>query len=198
LFWQPAGAQNILRSMATVQHRRPVSWANARRIQCLDMRPDLESLQGGAVGQEISRLFRSAKTRLSLVLGLLMLTFGFLKFVNPTIDGWFHVQIQQSHLPHSALLIGKIAEIMTGILFLLPRIRPWQAEWEGRILLIACSSLFLEMLVAVYVHLHPGVPPEVLPLGIKPPVIPLFVLLLDVMVAVPAWKDSQIAELPIC
>ena len=143
------------------------------------------------MSQERSRLFRSAKTRLSLVLGLLMCTFGFLKFVNPTIDGWFHVQIQQSHLPHSAILMGKITEIMTGILFLLPRFRPWQAKWEGRILLIACSGLFLEMLVAAYVHLQPGVPPEVLPLGIKTPVIPLFVLLLDVMVAISAWKDSH-------
>jgi hypothetical protein len=144
------------------------------------------------VSQERSRLFRLATTRLSLVLGLLMFTFGFLKFVIPTIDGWFHVQIQQSHLPHSAILIGKITEIMTGILFLLPRFRSWPAKWEGRILLIACASLFIEMLVAVYVHLQPGVPPEVLPLGIKPPVIPIFVLLLGVMVAIPAWKDSHI------
>ena len=147
------------------------------------------------MSQERSWLFRTAKTRLSLVLGLLMLTFGFLKFVSPTIDGWFHVQIQESHLPHSAILMGKIAEIMTGILFLLPRFRPWQAKWEGRILLIACSGLFLEMLVAAYVHLQPGVPPEVLPLGIKTPVIPLFVLLLDVMVAIPAWKDSRMTPI---
>ena len=146
------------------------------------------------MSQERSRLFRSAKTKLSPVLGLLMFTFGFLKFVNPTIDGWFHVQIQQSHLPHSAILMGKIAEIMTGILFLLPRFWPWQAKWGDRILLIACSSLVLEMLVAVYVHLQPGVPPQVLPLGIKPPVIPLFVLLLAVLVAVPAWNDSQIVR----
>ena len=93
--------------------------------------------------------------------------------------------------------MGKTAEIMTGLLFLLPRVRLWQAKWEGRILLIACSSLFLEMLVAVYVHLQPGVPPEVLPLGIKPPVIPLVVLLLDAMVAIPAWRDSQTERLPI-
>ena len=149
------------------------------------------------MSQERIQLFRSAKTVLSLFLGCLMLTFGLLKFLNPTIDGWFTVQIQQSHLPHSAILMGKIAEIMTGIFFLLPRFRPWQAQSEGRILLIACSSLFLEMLVAVYVHLQPGVPSEVLPLGIKPPVIPLFVLLLGVMVAIPAWKDSQTEELPI-
>jgi len=145
------------------------------------------------VSQGIIQLFRPAKKILSLFLGFLMVIFGFLKFFNP-IDGWFNVQIQQSHLPHSAILMGKLAEIMTGLLFLLPRFRPWQAKWEGRILLIACSSLFLEMVVAVYVHLQPGVPPEVLPLGIKPPVIPLFVILLGVMVAIPAWKDSQTTQ----
>ena len=142
------------------------------------------------MSQESSRLFQWAKTRLSVVLGLLMLTFGFLKFVSPTIDGWFHVQIQQSHLPHSTILMGKIAEIVTGTLFLLPRLRPW-GTWERRILLIACSSLFMVMLVAIYVHLQPGVPSEVLPLGIKPPFIPLFVVGLDMMVAVSAWKDTQ-------
>jgi len=141
------------------------------------------------VSQERIRLFRSTKNILSLFLGCLMLTFGLLKFLNPTIDGWFTVQIQQSHLPHSAILMGKIGEVMTGLLFLLSRFRPWQARWEDRILLLACSSLLLEMLVAIYVHLQPGVPPEVLPLGIKPPVIPLFVLLLDVMVAIPVLND---------
>ena len=146
------------------------------------------------MSQERFQSFRSAKKPLSLFLGFLMLTFGLLKCVNPTIDGWFTVQIQQSHLPHSAILMGKIGEIMTGLLFLLPRFRPWAARWQDRILLLACSSLFIEMLVATYVHLQPGVPPEVLPLGIKPPVIPLFVLLLDVIVAVPAWKDGQITH----
>jgi hypothetical protein len=144
------------------------------------------------VSHDKSQLFRSAKKRLSLFLGLLMFTFGFLKFVNPTIDGWFHMQIQQSHLPHSAILMGKIAELTTGILFLLPWFGLWRAKWKGRILLTACSSLFVEMLVAAYVHLQPGVAPEVLPLGIKPPVIPVFVLLLDVMVAILVWRDSRI------
>jgi len=141
------------------------------------------------------RLSHWATTRLSVVLGLLMLTFGCLKIVNPTIDGWFHVQIQQSHLPHSAILMGKIAEIVTGMLFLLPRFRPLPAEWARRILLLACASLVAVMLVAVYVHLQPGVPAQVLPLGIKAPVIPLFVLVLDVMVAVPAWKETE--KLPV-
>ena len=145
--------------------------------------------------EKTSQLFEWAETRLSVVLGLLMLTFGCLKFMNPTIDGWFHVQIQQSHLPHSAILMGKIAEIVTGILFLIPRLWPSPAKWAGRILLMACSSLFVVMLVAVYVHLQPGVPADVLPLGIKPPVMPLFVLVLDILVAIPAWRSSQTDEL---
>ena len=146
--------------------------------------------------QRRSPLFHRAKLRLSIVLGLLMLAFGGLKFVSPTIDGWFHVQIQQSHLPHAAILMGKVAEIVTGILFLLPRVRTWPARWADRILLLACGSLFGVMLVAVYVHLQPGVPPEVLPLGIKPPVLPVFVLLLGVMVAIPAWQEGRTEERP--
>jgi len=35
---------------------------------------------------------------LSLLLGVWMFMFGFLKFFQP-IRGWFDVQIQQSHLP---------------------------------------------------------------------------------------------------
>lgn len=141
--------------------------------------------------QVSSQLSQWATTRLSLILGLLMLTFGGLKILSPTIDGWFHVQIEQSHLPHSAILMGKIAEIVTGLLFLAPRFRPRPSRTSRRILLIACASLSLVMLVAVYVHLQPAVPAEVLPLGIKPPVIPLLVLLLDLMVAIPAWQDGQ-------
>jgi len=146
------------------------------------------------VSQEISQSLRSAKKPLSLFLGILMLTFGLLKVVNPTIDGWFTVQIQQSHLPLSAIPMGKIGEIMTGLLFLFPWFRAWPERRKERILLLACSSLLLEMLVATYVHLQPGVPAEVLPLGIKPPMLPLFVLLLDVIVAIPAWKDSQMTH----
>jgi hypothetical protein len=51
---------------------------------------------------------------LSLVLGVQMFLFGFLKFFQP-FDGWFDVQIQQSHLPHEAILAGKVTELLTGV-----------------------------------------------------------------------------------
>ena len=126
---------------------------------------------------------------LSLFLGIVMMMFGFLKFFQP-ISGWFDVQIQQSHLPHEAILAGKIGEMVTGVLFLLPWVwRSLTAKSRGPILLIASLMLVTQMVVAIYVHLQPGVPASVLPLGIKPPVIPVTVLLLGLLTAFNVWKD---------
>jgi hypothetical protein len=128
---------------------------------------------------------------LSLLLGVWMFMFGFLKFFQP-INGWFDIQIQQSHLPHEAILAGKLTEMLTGVLFLLPWLwRSLTAKSKDQILLIACFILFTQMGVAIYVHLQPGVPANVLPLGIKPPVIPVFVLLLGLLTAFGVWKELR-------
>ena len=120
-----------------------------------------------------------------------MFTFGFLKFFQP-IRGWFDIQIQQSHLPHEAILAGKLTEMLTGILFLLPWLRrSLTAKTKDQILLIACFLLFSQMAVAIYVHLQPEVPASVLPLGIKPPVIPAIVLLLGLLTAFDVWKELR-------
>lgn len=120
-----------------------------------------------------------------------MFMFGLLKFFQP-IRGWFDVQIQQSHLPHEAILAGKLTEMLTGVLFLLPWVwRSLAAKSKDRILLMACFILFTQMVVAIYVHLQPQVPASVLPLGIKTPVIPAFVLLLGLLVAFDVWKQRR-------
>jgi hypothetical protein len=120
-----------------------------------------------------------------------MFMFGFLKFFQP-IRGWFDIQIQQSHLPHEAILAGKLTEMLTGVLFLLPWLwRSLTAKRKDQILLIACFILFTQMVVAIYVHLQPGVPASVLPLGIKPPVIPGVVLLLGLLTASDVWKQLR-------
>jgi hypothetical protein len=128
---------------------------------------------------------------LSLVLGVQMFMFGFLKFFQP-FRGWFDIQIQQSHLPHEAILAGKLTEMLTGVLLLLPWLwRSQKARNKDQILLIACLILFTQMVVAIYVHLQPGVPASVLPLGIKPPVIPIVVLLLGLLTAFDVWKQLR-------
>ena len=128
---------------------------------------------------------------LSMLLGIWMFLFGFLKFF-PPISGWFDIQIQQSHLPHEAILAGKLGEMVTGILFLLPWIqKSLTAKRRGQLLLLACLILFTQMGVAIYVHLQPGVPAGVLPLGIKPPVIPMVVILLGLLTASIVWKELR-------
>ena len=120
-----------------------------------------------------------------------MFVFGLLKFFQP-FHGWFDTQIQQSHLPHEAILAGKVTEMITGVLFLLPWVRrSLTAKVKDQILLIGCLILFTQMGVAIYVHLQPGVPASVLPLGIKPPVIPVVVLLLGLFTAFDVWKQLR-------
>ena len=136
-------------------------------------------------------MYRRLSKALSRFLGILMFTFGFLKFFQP-ISGWFDIQIQQSHLPHEAILAGKLGEMVTGCLFLLPWLRrSLTAKSSDRLLLVACLMLVTQMGVAIYVHLQPQVPASVLPLGIKPPVIPVVVLLLGLLTAFAVWKDRQ-------
>jgi len=128
---------------------------------------------------------------LSLLLGVQMFMFGVLKFYQP-FHGWFEIQIQQSHLPHEAILAGKLTEMLTGVLFLLPWVwRSLTAKSKDQILLIACFILFTQMVVAIYVHLQPEVPASVLPLGFKPPVIPFVVLLLALLTAFAVWKERR-------
>lgn len=120
-----------------------------------------------------------------------MFLFGFLKFFQP-FHGWFEVQIQQSHLPHEAILAGKLGEMVTGILFLLPWLwRSLTAKSKDLLLLLASSMLVAQMGMAIYVHLQPQVPASVLPLGIKTPVIPAFVLLLALLTAFDVWKQLR-------
>ena len=134
---------------------------------------------------------RRLSKALSLFLGVLMFMFGFLKFFQP-FHGWFEIQIQQSHLPHAAILAGKLGEMVTGCLFLLPWLRrSLTAKSRDQLLLIPCSMLVVQMCVAIYVHLQPQVPAGVLPLGIKTPVIPVFVLILSVLTAFAVWKEQR-------
>jgi len=128
---------------------------------------------------------------LSLFLGVLMFAFGFLKFFQP-FHGWFEVQIERSHLPHEAILAGKVGEMVTGCLFLLPWLRKGlPVVQRDLLLLMGCVMLVSQMVVAIYVHLQPAVPASVLPLGIKPPVIPVFVLVLALMAANAVWKELR-------
>jgi len=112
----------------------------------------------------------------SLFLGVTLFTFGFLKLFDP-FRTWFQTQIIKSDLPPLSMILGMAGEMVIGALFVLPFFvnGPLRVN-RDKILTFASVSLIVIMSVATYVHLHPAVPADVLPLKIKPPFIPLFFL----------------------
>ncbi|WP_445169436.1 hypothetical protein ACTXG7_09010 [Mycolicibacterium sp. Dal123E01] len=110
-----------------------------------------------------------------------MFMFGFLKFFEP-FRTMFDVQIAKSDLPPLSVPFGKVAEIAIGLgLFLPASFRKKINNLHGPVVFIASAGLIVNMGVATYVHSQPDVPASVLPLGIKTPFIPLFVMVLAVL-----------------
>lgn len=114
----------------------------------------------------------------SLFLGTAIFMFGFLKFFEP-FSTWFHTQIANSGLPPLSIPLGMAGEMSIGLGLLLATIfRERIGSLFRPVLALASAGLIVNMAVATYVHLQPEVPASVLPLGIKPPIIPLCVMLL--------------------
>jgi len=114
----------------------------------------------------------------SLFLGLFMFCFGFLKLFEP-FRTWFDVQITNSGLPHFSIPLGKAGEMTIGLgLLSASTIGHRIPKLYVPIVFAASAGLVVNMGFATYVHLQPEVPAEVLPLGIKPPLIPLSVMFL--------------------
>ena len=107
-----------------------------------------------------------------------MFLFGVLKFVDP-FKTWFHVQIAKSGLPPWSIPLGMAGEMSIGLgLFLAAVFRERIGDLFGPVVVLASAALVVNMAVAIYVHMQPEVPASVLPLGIKPPLIPLVFMLL--------------------
>lgn len=100
---------------------------------------------------------------LSIFLGLVSLSFGLLKFVDP-FKGWYAAQIGASGLPSSFYALGIAGEIITGLAFLVPFILSVRDKQKGFLLILANSSLIFILIAATAVHLIPEVPASVLPL----------------------------------
>lgn len=109
----------------------------------------------------------------SWFLGVAIFAFGFLKLFEP-FNGWFHAQIATSGLPPLAIPLGIAAEMAIGLGLVLPLVAFERLGVLSRpLLMLASVALIANMAVATWVHLQPEVPPSVLPLGVKPPVLPL-------------------------
>lgn len=117
----------------------------------------------------------------SWILGVTMFSFGILKFVDP-FKSWYTAQITYSGMSSIMYWLGQIGEIITGILFIYlilnhKYLAGRSFKWLMR---LANLGVIIMMLTAFYVHLHPNVPADVLPLKISPPVIPGFFMLIAI------------------
>ena len=114
----------------------------------------------------------------SMFLGSTTFLFGFLKFFDP-FRTWFDVQITKSRLPRFSGPLGMAGEISVGLSLLSASCCTRKtSNLFSPIVSAASAGLIANMAGATYVHLHPDVPADVLPLKIKPPIIPVFFMLL--------------------
>ncbi|WNJ17065.1 hypothetical protein [Pontibacter sp. G13] len=127
-------------------------------------------------------MMKTSVKRISMFLGTSMLVFGILKFIDP-FKTWYHTQVVSSGLPLQdfSYWSGQLGEIIVGLLFLYTTLLPQSNQRTKWIFLTANMLTTVMMLVAVYVHIHPDVPHDVLPLKIKPPIIPLIFGVLPIL-----------------
>lgn len=111
------------------------------------------------------------------ILGVSMFMFGVLKFVDP-FKTWYYTQISESNMSMNFYYLGIFSEILTGVVFLIVTLfkNNFPQKMIQYVTLLASTLVVCIMIVAIYVHLQPHVPAEVLPLKIKPPVIPIMFL----------------------
>ncbi|WP_086969189.1 hypothetical protein [Vibrio coralliirubri] len=113
------------------------------------------------------------------LLGAFMVMAGTLKFFDP-FTTMFAKQIALSELPFPTLSrwAGQLGEIFAGLLLLVVMIgdKALAAPIKDKAMQLSTLLTTAIMIVAVYVHLLPSVPAEVLPLQSKPPVMTLIIL----------------------
>ncbi|BBZ43739.1 hypothetical protein [Mycobacterium parmense] len=127
----------------------------------------------------------------SIFLGVFMFMFGFLKYFDP-FRTMFDVQITESGLPRMSIPLGKPGEMAIGLGLLLPTFyRRSIPKVYGPVVFLASAALVVNMGIATYVHLQPKVPANVLPLGIKPPFIPLFVMFLAIVNLYQVYRGNR-------
>lgn len=112
-----------------------------------------------------------------LFLGIVIFMFGFVKFFDP-FKTWFHTQIVGSGLPPFLIPVGMAGEMCIGLSLVFATVFRKRISLSRPAAALASAGLIVNMAVAIYVHLQPEVPASALPLGIKPPLIPLFFMVL--------------------
>ncbi|WP_264875582.1 DoxX family protein [Vibrio agarivorans] len=128
------------------------------------------------------------------LLGAFMVMAGTVKFFDP-FTTMFLNQIALSELPFPTLSrwAGQLGEIFAGLLLLVLMVgrNMLSTPIKDRVMQLSTLLTTAIMVVAVYVHLLPNVPAEVLPLQSKPPVMTLVILALAWLNVLLYTRDRQ-------
>lgn len=119
---------------------------------------------------------------ISWFLGISLFMTGILKFIDP-FKTWYAAQISGSGMGALEHILGLTGEIGVGLAVMLTLIfrSKMQINTFSRLIILLSAGVIVIMVVASYVHMQPNVPAEVLPMQIKPPIIPGFYILLSVL-----------------
>lgn len=128
---------------------------------------------------------------LTAILGSSMFLFGVLKFVNPFKE-WYTIQITGSGLSTSLYWLGIAGEIISGASLVLALIfTNLKSVGFRNVVYFSKTVIIVIMLTALYVHLQPGVPAEILPLQLKPPIFPVIFIVMSVWNMYLVKKSTQ-------
>ncbi len=118
------------------------------------------------------------------ILGMFMLLPGLAKFTEP-FKTFIYQQLENIGFPFLDImpLVVKISEVGLGLalIFLAFKGATISSSLRNKIFYLGNLSIIVMMIVAVYTHLHPDVPAEILPMGFKPPVMPISYIVLVII-----------------
>jgi len=114
------------------------------------------------------------------VLGVFMLVPGLAKFTKP-FKTFIYRQLEIIDFPFLEIMpyVVKFSEVGIGLILIYLAFRGNKLNPPLRkVLFLSNVIIIVMMMVAIYVHLHPDVPAEILPMEFKPPVIPVGYIIL--------------------
>lgn len=117
------------------------------------------------------------------ILGFIMLVPGLAKFVNPFKSFIYqHLVIIGFPFPEFTQYAVKFGEVGIGVLLLFLAIKGNMLKNQTQKITfwLANIAVIATMVVAIYTHLHPDVPAEILPMEYKPPLMGIAYICLTV------------------
>ena len=117
---------------------------------------------------------------------------GLAKFTEPFKTFIYkHLTIIGFPLPELMQYVVKFSEIGVGLLMLFLAFKGaiLRNSLRNKLFYLGNLTIIIMMLVAIYTHLHPNVPAEILPMEFKPPVMPISYIVL-VLLNIFLYKKS--------